>query len=220
MMSDVRNIEDLHLDEIDEDFLRDQCIDMGMALEVDTREGSIYRDAGEGHIIRIAKFFEDLRQVKELISIETCTGDVLDQKLLERGLARNPPEATPAQYYVEYVGEDPEIGDEVTCEEFDFVVTQVTPRVIITSVDTGTELNDIPQGSPVVPDIDVDGLISCTLQEIAVPAQDEEDDDIARQRLINRVSGPDENGNASQMRTWCESVNGRWCSPFRRVHRA
>lgn len=207
-MSNYRNIEDLSLDQIDEDFLRDACIDMGMELEVDTRQGSIYRDAAEGHIIRTAKFFEDLRQVAEIINLETCTGEVLDQKLKERGLARNPPEPTPAQYYCLFEGEDPEIGDECTCEECEFVVTQVTPRVIITSVDTGTEMNDIPQGSPVIPDVDVDGLISCTLQELAVAAEDEEDDDSARERLINRVSGPDENANASQMRTWCESVNG------------
>ena len=207
-MSDVRNIEDLNLDEIDEDFLRDKCIEMGMELEVDTRQGSIYRDAAEGHIIRVAKFFDDLRQVKEIISLSTCTGDVLDEKLKERGLERNPPEATPARYYCLFDGAVPEVGDLLTCEEYEFTVESVGDRVVIVSTDTGTELNSLPQGSPVVPEIDVDGLISCTLQEIAEPALDEEDDDSARTRLINKVSGPDENGNASQIRSWCESVEG------------
>ena len=209
-MSDVRNIEDLNLDEIDEDFLRDQCIEMGMDLEVDTRQGSIYRDAAEGHIIRVAKFFDDLRMVKEIISLSTCTGEVLDEKLAERGLSRNPPEATPARYYVIYDGATPEVGDIVTCEECLFTVETVDEDdgIIIVSEGTGVEMNDFPQGIPVVPEIDVDGLISCTLGALAVPATDAENDDSARQRLINKVSGPDENGNASQIRTWCESVEG------------
>lgn len=220
-MSDVRNIEDLKLEEIDEDFLRDQCIEMGMDLEVDTRQGSIYRDAAEGHIIRSAKFFDDLRQVAEIISLSTCTGVVLDEKLHERGLERNPPQDTPAHYYCLFNGATPEVGDLLTCEELEFVVESVGDRVIIVSVDTGTGMNSLPQGAAVIPEIDVDGLISCTLQEIAIPALDAESDDSARQRLINRVSGPDENGNASQIRSWCESVEGvgsariipRWDGP-------
>ena len=41
-MANVRNIEDLSLDDITEEFLLDECIDMGDELEVDTRQGSIY----------------------------------------------------------------------------------------------------------------------------------------------------------------------------------
>lgn len=204
----ARNIEELNIDEITEDFLRNQCIEMGMELGVDTRQGSIYRDAAEGHIIRAKKFFEDLKQVGEIISLTTCTGDVLDQKMRERGLARNPPEATPAHYYCLYNGATPLIGDLVTCQGHAFHVESVGERIVIVSEETGTAMNSLAQGTPVIPDIDVDGLIQCTLEEIADPALDPEDDDTARTRLINKIAGPDENGNASQIRTWCESVEG------------
>ena len=207
-MSEFRNVEEIGLDEITEDFLRDECIDMGMDLGVDTRQGSIYRDAAEGHIIRTTKFFDDLRMVNEIISLATCTGDVLDDKLKERGLQRNPPEATPARYYCNFEGEQPEVGDMLTCEGHVFYVESVEDRVVIVSEETGTDMNSLPQGVPVVPEVDVDELISCTLEEIAVAAQDEEDDDTARQRLINKISGPDESANISQVKSWCEAQEG------------
>lgn len=69
-------------------------------------------------------------------------------------------------------------------------------------------MNNLASGTKVIPELDVDGLISATLGELAIPAIDAESDDSARERLINRISGPDENGNKSQVRTWCESVEG------------
>ena len=183
----VRNIEDLKLEEIDEEFLLEKAIEMGDELEVDTRQGSLYRDAADGHIIRAAKFFDDLRQVAEIISIESCTGDVLDQKMKERGLSRNPPEDTPARYYVDFVGAEPELGELVTCGGYFFTVDKLDGRYIIVSEERGVEMNNLVKGSPVIPEVD---------------------DDLARRRLINKISGPDENGNINQITTWCESVEG------------
>lgn len=204
----IRNIEDLRLDEIDEEFLREQALEMGDELEVDTRQGSLYRDAAEGHIIRAAKFFDDLRHVAEIISIESCTGDILDQKMKERGLKRNPPEDTPAKYYVEFIGAKPEPGELVTCEGYFFTVDMLDDRYVIVSEERGTEMNSLVKGSPVIPEIDVDEMISATLMDLAVPATDQEEDVSARRRLINKIAGPDENGNINQFTTWCESVEG------------
>lgn len=89
------NIEDLRLDEITEEFLQDESISMGAELGVDTRQGSIYRDASDGHVFRAAKFFNDLRQIVDIISIYSCTGDMLDEHMRMRGMGRNPPEDTP-----------------------------------------------------------------------------------------------------------------------------
>ncbi|MDO4650432.1 MAG: baseplate J/gp47 family protein [Eubacteriales bacterium] len=207
-MSSIRNIDELSLDDITEEFLRDECIDMGDELGVDTRQGSIYRDAAEGHIIRTAKFFSDLRQVAEIISLNTCTGDVLDEKLRERGLSRNPAEATPAKYLVDFVGTPPEIDAELLCEEYVFNLQMEDEKYILVSQTLGSEANNLVPGTVVIPDIDVNGLISARLGKLVVPAIDVEDDDSARERLINRISGPDENGNKSQVKTWCESVEG------------
>lgn len=95
----IKNIGELGLDEITEDYLMAECEDMGAELGVDTHQGSVYMDACSGHIIRTAKFFNDLATVNEILSILTCTGDVLTEKMMERGMERNPPADTAATYY-------------------------------------------------------------------------------------------------------------------------
>ena len=62
-----------------EDYFMEQAREMGDALGVDTREGSVYMDAAAGHCLRAAKFYEDLRSVFDLLFADTCTGDVLDE---------------------------------------------------------------------------------------------------------------------------------------------
>lgn len=204
----IRDISDLRLDEITEEFLTDQLIDMGMDLNVDTNQGSIYRDAGDGHIIRTAKFFNDLRSVNEIISLDTCTGEVLDEKMKEYGLRRNPPESTPAVYYAKFVGAEPEEGDVMSCADHFFRAVKLESRWAIRSEETGTEMNSLVPGLAIIPEIDIDLLESATLEELAVPALDIEDDDSARRRLHNSLSGPDECANISQVRTWCEGIEG------------
>jgi len=211
-MNNIRNIEDLSLEDITEEFLLEECISMGDELQVDTRQGSIYRDAAAGHIIRAAKFFNDLRQVSAIISLQTCTGDVLDEKLRERGLKRNPPAATSAKYYVDFVGTPPDTGAVMYCGNHMFELDMIEEEYVIVSKETGAELNSLAPGLPVIPDVDIQGLVSATLGELAVPSIAMESDDSARERLINTISGPTENGNKSQFKTWCESVEGVGCA--------
>ena len=205
----LKNIEDLPLNDITEDVLIEQFYDMGAFLNVDARQGSIYWDACMGSIIRTSMFIEQLKMVKEIISLDTCTGDVLDEKMAERGLVRNPEKPTPATYYVNFIGQAPDLDSKMSVEEYFFILSQDSEgRYILISEDMGTDMNNLASGLKVVPELDVDGLIAATLGELAIPATDAEDDDSARERLKNRISGPDENGNKSQVRTWCESVEG------------
>lgn len=206
--SKITNIEDLNIDEITEDFLENEAIEQGIARNVDTRQGSLYRDAADGHIIRTAKFFDDLKQVASIISMSSCTGYVLTEKMAEHGLYRNPPEPTPARYYVIFDGAKPDVGDAVTCDGHVFTVVSVGDKVVIESEETGIEMNNLASGTAVLPEVDINGLVSCTLGELAEPALDAEDDDTARARLIQKCSGPAENGNAAQVQAWCESVEG------------
>lgn len=202
------NIADLHLEDITEEFLMEECMEMGLDLGVDTSQGSIYMDAAAGHILRTAKFFNDLRQVQEIISLNTCTGEVLDERLMERGMSRNPPQATSAQYKVIFVGATPEIGDRMMCDGHFFVLSKEEEDYIITSEETGSDLNHLENGLPAIPELDVDNLISATLGELVTAALDPEDDESARERLIRKISGPAENGNKTQVKAWCEEVEG------------
>lgn len=202
------NIEDLKLEEITEEFLQDEMIDMGAELNVDTRQGSIYRDAGEGHAFRTAKFFNDLRQIVGMISIYSATGRMLDEHMAMRVMKRNPPQDTPATYFVEYIGAYPDEGARMICGGYFFRAKLLNNTWVIESEQTGTQMNSISPGTAVIPERDVAGLKSATVIGIAVPALDRESDDDARTRLINSLSGPDENANISHLRTWCESVAG------------
>lgn len=204
----VTNIEDLNLDEITEEFLREEMIDMGTDLGVDTRQGSLYRDAGEGHVFRTAKYFNDLRQIVSIISIYSSTGEMLDEHLAEHGMSRNPPEDTAATYYVEFIGAYPEEGARMICEDHFFSTSLLDGQWAIVSEETGTAMNDIAPGASVLPERDIQGLKSATVISLAAPALNKESDDDARRRLINSLAGPDENANKSQLRTWCESVEG------------
>lgn len=202
------NIDDLALEDITEDFLIAHFYEMGTALGVDTRQGSIYWDACMGAILRTTFFFDMLKQVKDIISLETCTGDVLDEKLRERGLTRNPEQATSAIYAVSFVGEVPDLDSAMSCDDLLFSLQKIDEQYVIVSEDVGTEMNNLATGTEVIPEIDVDGLISATLGSLLVPAVDVEDDDSARERLLSKISGPDENGTKAQIQAWCESISG------------
>lgn len=205
---EVRNLVDLKLEEITEEFLLTECLEMGQKLGVDIRQGSIYRDASDGHIIRTSKFFNDLRQINKILSIYTCTGEVLEERLKERGMARNPEKDTKAKYYVEFEGAEPSIGARMSCEGHYFTLEKLDDRFVIVSEEAGTKMNQLVAGSPVIPDRDVDKLIRATLQELAIPAIDQESDESARKRLLDKIAGPAENGNKTQVKAWCESVEG------------
>lgn len=204
----IVNIADLGLDEITEEFLQEQCEELGDDLGVDTSQGSVYMDAAAGHIIRTAKFFNDLRQVQEIISLRTCTGEILDEKLIERGMKRNPEKATAAVYNVVFDGAIPENGSRMMCGGYFFVLNIQDGETELISEELGSEMNNLSQGLPVIPKRDVDSLISATLGDLKIAALDPETDDSARERLISKISGPAENGNKAQVKAWCEEVAG------------
>ena len=211
MADTIRNVEDLNLDDIDEELLTDQAIAMGKALGVDTREGSVYMDAAAGHISRTAEFLSYLAEIRDVTSIFTATGDVLDEYLSSRGLTRLPAEATSAVYSCKYTGTAPTVGATVVVDEYDFTVTSVNETAntaLITSDDTGTDMNSFVSGTAVIPEEDVDGLESFTISYLATPAKDIEEDDSARQRFLTSIGTEIESGNAEQYKKWCLSITG------------
>lgn len=208
----VTNIEDLNLDDITEDLLTEKAVDMGSSLGVDTREGSVYRDAAAGHITRTAEFFDNLSQLKEILSIFTCTGEILDEYLRQRGMTRQPDAETQATYKCFFVGADPVPGAVMIVDEYEFTVISQDKTDstcwYIQSVDTGTDMNNFATGTAVIPDEDIDDLESCTLGDLVVPAVDIEEDDSARKRLLEAVSEDIEAGNSAQIHKWCMSIEG------------
>ena len=211
MADTIRNVEDLNLDDIDEELLTDQAIAMGKALGVDTREGSVYMDAAAGHISRTAEFLSYLAEIRDVTSIFTATGEVLDEYLSSRGLTRVPAEATSAVYLCKYTGSAPTVGATVIVDEYEFTVTSVNETAstaLITSTDTGTDMNSFVSGTAVIPEDDIDGMDSFTISYLSTAAKDIEEDDSARERLLTSIGTEVESGNAEQYKKWCLSITG------------
>lgn len=177
---------------------------------IDTRQGSIYFDAVSGVSMRLAKFYTDLDLVRNMATITTATGDMLDLKAVEFGLTRH--SAIAAQYRAEYEGGPPEDGDRFYYDMQYFVFKRLTEDDEVVEVFeaeiAGEAGNDILPGTPAVPVITNLKLQSATFGEIYTMGADVESDTDFRERILEKVSGPAVNGNKAHYKMWCESVEG------------
>ena len=189
-----------------EEYFMEQAKLLGEEYGVDTRQGSMYMDAATGHCIRVAKFFNDLNTVFEMLAVDTCTGDILTEKAAQDGILRQ--SATPAYYNVVFVGSTPDQGSRFFVDEYYFKLVYDDGVYLLEAELVGESMNDIEEGTVVVPVYEVNGLKSCTLGNLYIPGANEEDDDSLRKRWQEQKSGPSQNGNKSHYKTWCESILG------------
>lgn len=175
---------------------------------IDTRQGSIFYDAVSGVLIKVAKLYTDLDLVVELSRLTTTTGDALDAKAGEYGITRLA--ATRAKYLAEFEGVTPQVGERFYYDGAYFVLRQETETGLLyfEAEAAGEDGNDIYAGTPAVPVNNIEGLISATFGAIYENGSDEEDDESLRNRVIEKISGPAENGNKQHYKTWCESIDG------------
>lgn len=189
-----------------EDFFIDEAKAMGEELGVDTRQGSIYMDAAAGHCLRAAKFMSDLSRVFEMLAVDTCTGEILEEKAGQDLVFRHP--STQSYWNVIFKGMVPDSGTRFFCQSYYFKLVTVDGNLLLESELYGTETNYLISGEAVIPVYNIDGLISCTLGEMYQPGAEAESDDSLRQRWKEKKSSPSDNGNKAQFKAWCESVTG------------
>ncbi len=175
--------------------------------DIDTRQGSIFYDAVSGIMIKIAEFYTDLELIFSLSRVETATGEYLDCKASEYGITRQ--SATYAQYYAEFTGAVPQVGERFFCDGMYFVLKRTSDNnLIFEAEEGGTEYNVIQSGTSAVPVDTVEGMTSAVFGSIRSYATDIEDDESLRARVINKISGIGESGNKQHYKIWCESVDG------------
>lgn len=175
--------------------------------DIDTRQGSIFYDAVSGIMIKIAEFYTDLELIFSLSRVETATGEYLDCKASEYGVTRQ--SATYAQYFVEFTGTVPEIGERFFCDGMYFVLKKTSDNILFLEAEEGgTKYNIIQYGTAAVPVDTIEGLTSAVFGTIRSYAADTEDDESLRARVINKISGIGESGNKQHYKIWCESVDG------------
>lgn len=191
-----------------EDYFMEQAREMGDALGVDTREGSIYMDAASGHCLRTAKFYEDLRSVFDLLFADSCTGDVLDEWAAQKQVYRKA--ATPSYYVPVFDGVAPAdlAGDRFMAGGYYFVVVQEGEDFYLQSEITGTETNYLLKGERLIPVRNTMGLKSAMLGDMYAAGTDQESDEDLRERWKEALSEPAENWNKQQYKTSCESYDG------------
>lgn len=174
---------------------------------IDLRQGSIFYDAVAGIAFKIAKYYADLEQVFEMVFLVTATGDYLTLKAEEYAVYRQA--AATAKYRIKYDGKLPELGTRFFCSGQYFVLAQDDALgIYIEAEKAGTEANDIPAGTSVVPTDTQRSLTACSIVEELEPGADDEDDESLRKRVQEKIAGPAENGNQQHYKTWCESISG------------
>lgn len=191
-----------------EDYFMEQAREMGDALGVDTREGSIYMDAAAGHCLRAAKFYEDLRSVFDLLFADSCTGDVLDEWAAQKQVYRK---AATSSYYIPVLdGVAPAdlVGERFMVGGYYFVVVQEGEYFYLQSEITGTKTNYLLKGERLIPVRNTIGLKSAVLGDMYAAGTDRESDEDLRERWREALSKPAENWNKQQYKTSCESYDG------------
>ena len=174
---------------------------------IDTRQGSIYYDSVAGVLLEIAKLYTDLDLIIQMTTVRTATGDALDTKAEEYGVYRL--QATPAKYLAIFDGTIPQIGERFYYDLAYFSLQQAdTGTLYFEAEEPGETGNGIYSGTPAVPVNYIEGLISATFGDIYEHGSDEEDDESFRERVLEKIAGPAENGNKQHYKTWCESIDG------------
>lgn len=175
---------------------------------IDTRQGSIFYDAVSGILLKVAKLYTDLDLVVEMTTVATATDEALDTKAAEYGITRLA--ATRAKYRAIFDGTTPEVGERFYYDLSYFVLRQDenTGVYYFEAEVAGESGNNIYAGTPAVPVNNIEGLISATFGEIYENGSDAEDDESLRNRVLEKISGPAENGNKQHYKTWCESIDG------------
>lgn len=177
--------------------------------ELDTRQGSIFFDAVSAVVNKIAMLYADLDRVFDTVFITTARDEYLDLRAMEFGLSRLP--ATPAKYHFAYTGTRPPDGWRFFHNDsgFYFILRESeSGELHLEAEEGGTACNDIQSGDIAVPVNTVAGMTSANFLDIYEYGTDTEKDDDLRDRVMEKIGGPAENGNRQHYKTWCESVSG------------
>lgn len=195
-------------DEFTEEYFMDQAKSMGQKLGVDTRQGSVYMDAATGHCFRAAKFYNDLRMSFEMMFIDTCTDEILEEKAKERGIIRK--QATAAYYNVSFEGVEAAemVGNRFMVSGYYFTLENCFNDYFLKSEVQGTNANALLPGQPIIPVKNTLNLVSSTLGKLYLPGNKKENDESLRNRIRECIAEASENGNKQQYKTWAESFDG------------
>lgn len=194
---------------------------------VDKREGSIIFDALAPACYVLAEYFVEMHRLSQEVSIETASGEWLDNKVLEVGIARN--QATPAVKKAVFTAIDVQ-GNQIPLNvpigsRFATISDDQPLYYTVTDVYRDPETGVIEVGAyeatcqttgtagdhyigPIVPLDFVRDLATATLGNTVTPGTDTETDDDLRQRYLDKVRYRAFGGNVAQYKELALSIEG------------
>lgn len=179
---------------------------LGYAPEdIDTREGSVYYDAGAGFIMLLAKFYTGLNFLYEQKGFSTAIDENLEVLGADfANITRN--EAVAAQYELVYTGTKPNIGARFMTDGHYFSVVSEKGTLLLEAEVQGISENSIAPGTKAVPVKTIDGLTAAEFGVLVEAGVNLEDIEAYRQRLRNNKSN--NCSNRAQIKSWCEDISG------------
>lgn len=194
---------------------------------VDKREGSIIYDALAPACYLLAEYFMEAHRLAQEISIETASGEWLDNKVLEVGIARN--QATAAVKIASFTTINAN-GQEVPAivpigSRFATISDSQPLYYVITGVYVDEETGTVVPGSylatcetvgtvgnsytgTIVPLDFIPDLASAVLGVYDTPGADEETDENLRERYLSKVRYRAFGGNIAQYREMALGITG------------
>ena len=193
---------------------------------IDKREGSIIYDALAPACYMLAEYFMEMHRLAQEVSIETASGEWLDDKVVEVGISRN--QATPAVKKATFTAVDINgnsvpisvpIGSRFATisdtQPLYYVVTDtykdeetgvVEPGSYeLTCMSTGIEGNHYT--GTIVPLDFIQDLATAELGDYIIPGADAESDDDLRERYLTKVRYRAFGGNIAQYRELALSID-------------
>ena len=177
---------------------------------VDKREGSLIHMAMAPVCLRLAEGYAALRDYYDLMFTDTAAGEYLDRLAGQYGIYRSPASAAVREaVFTGPEGEDAFIpaGSRFYIDGLFFRAEKDSSGRGSLVCETAGSAGDRCFGE-LQPTEYLEGLAYAELGGVLIPGEDEEDDDILRARLSERLSAPAFGGNAADYREKTRGIPG------------
>lgn len=173
--------------------------------DVDKREGSIIYNALAPAAFELAQMHIELDTVLEIVFANTSSGEYLDKRCAEMGIARK--QATKAIRKGEFDTSIP-IGAKFGIENLVFTVSEnIDGFNYKLECQTTGEIGNTPFGA-LLPIDYVEGLTTAAISDVLVPGEDTETDESLLARFNTRVQKSSTSGNVYHYLEWANEVSG------------
>lgn len=183
--------------------------------EIDKTEGSFTYDAISPASVEFAQAYIQLENILKLVFAKTSSGEYLDKRAQEFGLARNP--GTKATGVVRFTGTNGVLipkGTQVQTQAglvyqtlIQGVILSSTVEVSIEAMAAGSQYN-VPSGAINQIPISISGVLSAVNPSATSGGTNVETDESLLARLLLKVQTPATSGNANEYKLWALNTNG------------